>query len=725
MKTSYLLIASALLMIGCASSDDNSEKDSKMSDAPMAKKVPMDLTDHGHTRIDNYYWMRLSDEQKEAPDSARDGQTQDVLDYLNAENAYTKKEMAHTEAFQESLYNEIVGRIKQTDMSIPTKMDGYWYYSRYEEGQDYAVNCRKKGSMDAAEEILLNQPEMAEGHSYFSVGGQSVSTNNNLLVYGVDLVSRRQYTLYIKDLATGELLADKIENTTGGATWANDNRTFFYTRKDPVTLRSSQIYKHVLGTDPASDQMVYEEADETFSCAVFKTKSKDYLMIASFQTLSSEYRFLDANNPEGQWTVIQPRERDLEYSVSQYQENFYIITNADGAKNFKLMKTAVKTPGKANWKEVIPHRTDVLLEGIELFSKHMVVEERSNGLNQIRVMKWDGSGEYYMEFPDPAYSAGVAFNPEFNTSVMRYSYTSLTTPNSTFDFNLDTKESVLLKQQEVMDPNFSVDNYTSERIMVKARDGAEVPVSIVYRKGTKLDGSAPLLLYAYGSYGSSMDAYFSSVRLSMLDRGFVYAIAHIRGGQEMGRHWYEDGKLLKKKNTFTDFIDCGQFLLDNNYSSKDKMFAMGGSAGGLLMGAILNMAPDMWQGVVAEVPFVDVVTTMLDESIPLTTGEWDEWGDPHEKEYYDYMLSYSPYDQVEAKNYPNMFVGTGYWDSQVQYWEPAKWVAKLRDLKTDNNQLLLYCDMEAGHGGASGRFKRHRETAMIYAWMMDQVGITE
>ncbi len=716
-KITLLFFTTALIFAGCgdSSTPDTPEKDD-MTKAPVAKKIAHEHLTHGDSRMDNYQWMRLSDEQKEA--ATPDAQTQDVLDYLNAENAYCEEQLGHTKELQEELYEEIVGRIKQTDQSVPTKVDGYWYYNRYEEGQDYAYYCRKKGTMDAEEEIMLNGPEMGAEHDYFAVGGMSVSGNNNLMVFGIDTVSRRQYTLQVKNLETGELLSDKIENVTGGATWANDNKTFFYTRKDPVTLRSYRIYRHVLGTDAANDVLVYEETDETFGCSVFKTKSKDYLMIACYQTLSTEYRFLDANNPTGEFKIIQPRERDLEYSVAQYGDNFYITTNLD-AKNFRLMKAPISAPGKENWTEMIAHRDDVLLEGIEIFKDFLIVEERSQGLTQIRVKKWASDDEYYLEFQDPAYLAYVGYNPEFDTKVMRYGYTSLTTPNSTYDFNLATKERTLLKQQEVVGGTFSPDNYASERFMVLATDGTEVPVSLVYKKGTKLDGSAPLLLYAYGSYGNSMDPYFSSVRLSLLDRGFVYAIAHIRGGQEMGRDWYENGKLLKKINTFTDFIDCGKYLVDHNYTSQGKLYAMGGSAGGLLMGAVMNMAPDMWNGVIAAVPFVDVVTTMLDESIPLTTGEWDEWGNPNDKVYYDYMKSYSPYDNVVAQNYPNTLITTGYWDSQVQYWEPAKWIAKLRELKTDDNKLLMYCDMESGHGGASGRFKTHRETARMYAFLID------
>lgn len=721
-KQSTLSIGLFLVLAACNQSDQDNSSDSAMPQAPEAKKIAETLVMHGDTRIDNYFWMRLSDAQKEA--DTPDDQTKDVIDYLEAENAYTKEMLADTDSLQEKLFQEIVGRIKQDDESVPVKVDGYWYYSRYQEGKEYPYYCRKKESLEAEEEIMLDGPAMGEPHAYFAIGGYSVSTNNQLLVFGVDTVSRRQYTLRFKNLETGEMLSDEIPETTGGATWANDNKTVFYTKKDPVTLRSFQIYRHELGTDVSQDVLVYQEDDETFNVGIGKTKSKDYLLIASSSTMSDEWRFLDANTPGGEWQVIQPRERGLEYSVSQFESDFYIVNNQD-AQNFKLSKAPIGNPGKAQWQDVIPHRADVLLEGITIFRDFLVVDERNNGLTKLRVMPWNDGEEHYIEFQDPAYTAYTSGNPEFNTQVLRFGYSSLTTPNSTYDYDMVSKERTLLKQQEVMDPSFDPANYTSERIMVPARDGVEVPVSIVYRKD--LDRSKPnnTLLYGYGSYGNSIDAYFSSTRLSMLDRGFIFAIAHIRGGQEMGRQWYEDGKLLKKKNTFTDFIDCGDYLINQGYTTPDHLFAMGGSAGGLLMGAIINMRPEMWKGVVAAVPFVDVVSTMLDESIPLTTGEFDEWGNPKDEQYYHYIKSYSPYDNIEAKAYPNMLVTTGYWDSQVQYWEPAKWVAKLREMKTDDNVLLLHTNLEAGHGGASGRFRRFRETAMEYAFMFKLAGITE
>ncbi len=721
--TSLAAFGLLIFAAGCNSADNSNASEQPMTkiNAPAAKKVRAEMVEHGNTRVDDYFWMRLSDDQKKA--EAPDAQTQDVLDYMNAENAYRDTIMADTKEFQKELFDEIVGRINQTEISVPSKVDGYWYYTRYEEAKEYPYYCRKPESLDNEEAIMLNGPEMATGFSYFAIGGQSVSPNNKMLAYGVDTVSRRQYTVYVKNLETGEILKDRIPETTGGATWANDNKTLFYTKKDPVTLRSYRIYKHVLGTDSANDEVVYEETDETFNTYVYKSKSKKYLIIGSGATMTSEYRFMDANKPNGDWKIIQERVRGLEYSPSHYGDHFYIVNNGNEAKNFKLSRTSINATTQDNWEDVIPHRADVLLEGIEIFKDYLIVEERKAGLTNIRVTTWDKTQDYYLEFQDPAYMAYVGYNPEFDTQTLRYGYTSLTTPNSTYDYDLVSKEKTLLKQQEVMDPSFSPDNYVSERKMATAKDGTQVPVSIVYRKGTKKDGKNPTLLYGYGSYGASMDPYFSSVRLSLLDRGFVYAIAHIRGGQEMGRQWYEDGKLLNKINTFTDFIDCGEFMIKEGYTNSDHLYAMGGSAGGLLMGAVVNMAPDMWNGIVAAVPFVDVVSTMWDESIPLTTGEFDEWGNPQDTTYYEYILSYSPYDQVKKQDYPNMMVTTGYWDSQVQYWEPAKWVAKLREYKTDNNMLVMYCNMDTGHGGASGRFERYKETAMEYAFLLNLEGI--
>ncbi|GAA4969866.1 S9 family peptidase [Algibacter aquimarinus] len=709
-----------VLLFACKS--EQTEKAYLSLKVPEAKKVPKELTIHDDTRIDNYFWMRLSDEQKNA--ETPDSQTQDVLDYLNEENDYLNKTMAHTSELQENLYTEIVNRIKKDDQSVPVNDNGYSYYTRFEEGGDYALYCRKKLEEGAKEEIMLNGPEMAKAYSYYGFGSQSVSPDNKMLAFGIDTISRRQYTIYFKNLETGKLLKDKLSNTGGSATWANDGKTVFYTTKDPQTLRQNKIVKHVIGTNQSDDVVVYEEKDDTFRCGVGKTKSDAYLMIGSFQTLSTEFRYLDANNPDGEWKVIQPREKDLEYSVDHFEDHFYIRTNLN-AKNFKLVKTPVNRTEKENWVDVIPHRSDVYFQGMNLFENHLVAEERKEGLRTIRVIKWDGSDDHYIKFNDPAYVAAPTSNLDFDTNTLRYFYSSLTTPNSTLEYNMDTKEQVLLKQEEVIDSSFSVDNYVSERLYATARDGVKVPISLVYKKGIEKTGKNPLLLYAYGSYGNSMEPTFRSTRLSLLDRGFVYAIAHIRGGQEMGRDWYENGKLLKKKNTFTDFIDVGEFLVNEGFTNSSQLYAQGGSAGGLLMGAILNMKPDLWNGVVAAVPFVDVVSTMLDESIPLTTFEFDEWGNPKNKEYYDYMKSYSPYDNVEAKDYPNILITTGYWDSQVQYWEPAKWIAKLRELKTDDNLLIMDCNMETGHGGASGRFERYKRLALTYAFIFDLEGIKE
>ncbi|WP_228851584.1 S9 family peptidase [Aegicerativicinus sediminis] len=688
---------------------------------PKAKKIPETLTIHGDSRIDNYFWMRLSDEQKNA--SNPDSQTEDVLAYLKEENAYLNLELNHLPDLRETLYNEITGRIKEDDASVPVTENGYSYYTRYEKGKNYPLYCRKKAGINSKEEILLNGPEMAKGKKYFSISNLSVSPNNNLLIFGVDTVSRRRYDLYVKNLETGDIYKDVIGNTTGSGVWANDNKTFFYTSKDLQTLRSNKVFKHKLGTLQSEDKLVFEETDEEFSTWVSKSKSKDYIFIGSFQTLSTEMRYLDADTPDGEFEIIQPRERNLIYRGDHYGDSFYLVTN-NKATNFKLVKAPVKAPGLSNWSDVIPHREDVFIENVELFKDFLVVQEREAGLRQIRVMKWSG-GDYYLPFKDPTYSAYISANPEFDTDLLRYGYSSFTTPNSIYDYNMKTKEQTLLKQDEVMDPNFSSDNYKVERVFAEVRDGTKVPVSIVYKNSTNPSSTTPLLLYGYGSYGSSQNASFNSTILSLLDRGFIYAIAHIRGGQEMGRKWYEDGKLLKKKNTFTDFIDVGRYLVDKNYTSSDHLYAYGGSAGGLLMGAVINMAPGLWNGIIAAVPFVDVVSTMLDETIPLTTFEFDEWGNPKDENYYRYMLSYSPYDNVEAKDYPNMLITTGYWDSQVQYWEPAKWTAKLRELKTDDNQLYLYTDMESGHGGASGRFERFKRFALMYAFILDLEGIKE
>jgi oligopeptidase B len=679
---------------------------------PIVPKIPKTLEIHGDTRVDDYYWLN-------------DRNNPEVIAYLNAENAYRKAKMAHTEDFQKKLFDEIVGRIQQTDMSVPYKSNHYFYYSRFEAGKEYPYQCRKKDSLENAEEIFLDIPNLAKGHPYYAVGGMSVSPDNEQLCYGVDTVSRRLYTLCFKNLKTGAVAPTQIPNTTGGTVWSADNKTIFYTQKDTESLRSCRIYRHTIGTDPANDVLIFEEKDETFNTFVTKTKSKKYIVIGSSSTVSTEYQILEADNPTGNFRIIQPRERDLEYAIAHYENDFYIVTNYQ-AKNFRLMKcNADGNTHKENWIEVIPHRTDVLLEDIDIFKHFLVVSERKEGITRLQIRAWDGSEEHYIDFGESAYMAYTSTNPDFDTAILRLGYTSLTRPNSVFDYNMQTRKLHLLKQEAVLDANFKTENYASERIYATAKDGVLVPISLVYNKKYPKNKKNALLLYAYGSYGHSMDPYFSSPRLSLLDRGFTYAIAHIRGGQEMGRHWYEDGKLLKKKNTFTDFIDCAEHLIANGYTSNNKLTAMGGSAGGLLMGAILNMRPDLWKGVVAAVPFVDVVTTMLDETIPLTTGEFDEWGNPKKKEYYEYIKSYSPYDNVEKKAYPALLITTGLHDSQVQYWEPAKWIAKLRTHRTNRKPLYMYCNMETGHGGASGRFERYKEVAMEYAFLLDLFKITE
>ena len=677
---------------------------------PKATPIPKQLEKFGQTRVDNYYWLKERTDPK-------------VIAYLDAENAYTDAMMAHTKARQKSLYDEIVGRIKQADSTAPVFDNGYYYYTRFETGKQYPTLVRKKGSLESAEEILLDENALAQGHDYFSLGASQVSPNNRLLAYGVDTGGRLFYTIRVKDLSTGKLLDDAIADVTGNLAWANDSQTLFYTKQDPNTLRAYRVYRHRLGSPTSDDRLVYEEADETFSCWIARTKSDRYLMIGSRQTLSTEYRFLDADKPDGEFQVIQPRRPRLEYSADHLDGHFYIRTNRD-AKNFKLVRAPVQSPGLDHWEEVVPHRADVFLERFELFRDFLVVEERRDGLIRLRIRPWSGAGEHQVDFGEPAYLAHIGPNHELDSDKLRFVYTSLTTPQSSYDYDMHTKSKTLVKREEVLG-GFDPANYVTERLHATAKDGVKVPISIVYRKGFAKDGSRPLLLYGYGSYGASMDASFQTERLSLLDRGFAYAIAHIRGGQELGREWYESGKLLKKKNTFTDFIACAEHLIREKYTRPDRLFAQGGSAGGLLMGAVINLRPDLFNGVVAQVPFVDVVTTMLDPTIPLTTSEYDEWGNPGDRTYFDYILSYSPYDNVEAKKYPNILVTTSLQDSQVQYWEPAKWVAKLRATKTDTNCLLLRTYKEGSHGGVSGRYRRYEQTAFIYAFLLDLAGIME
>ena len=717
MKNSIFIVFILLATTACQTAQNKQMKE------PIAKAIPSQLNYHSDTLIDDYFWMRLSDAQKESEQA--DPQTQDVLDYLVEENSFLDAHMSDTKVLQDTLFQEYVSRIKQDDESVPYSDNGFTYYSKFEEGEDYKRYFRKKNEGAGKEELLLDLPELAKDQNYFALGDWSVSTDNQLLAFSTDLVSRREYTIYIKNLATGEVFKDKIENTTGSITWANDNKTLFYVKQDEATLRSHKIFKHVLGTDASMDELVFEEKDETFSCSVYKSKSSKYLFIASYQTLSTEFRFLDADNPAGEWSIVQPRERNLEYSVSHYKDSFFIRTNLD-AKNYQLMKTSVAKPSKENWKVLIPHRENVFLSGLNIFKNYLVLNERKNGLTEMRVMNWETGEEHYISFNDPTYSLFANINLDFDTDLFRFSYTSLTTPSSVYEYNLFSKERVLLKQQEVLGGKFDASNYVSERLYATSRDGeTQVPISIVYKKGFTKDGSAPVLLYGYGSYGANMNPYFSTSRLSLLDRGFAFAIAHVRGGQEMGRDWYENGKLLKKKNTFNDFIDCGKFLVDTKFTSPSHLYAQGGSAGGLLMGAIINMEPNLWNGVIAGVPFVDVINTMWDETIPLTTGEFDEWGNPKDKVYYDYIKSYSPYNNVQKMDYPNLLITTGYWDSQVQYWEPAKWIAKLRAYRTNTNLLMMSCNMDVGHGGASGRFESLKEIALEHAFLLKLEDISE
>ena len=707
LKIRIALFIVLIMAVSCQNQNQNME----VIEAPKAKRIPVKLEKHDDIRVDDYYWLNQRDNKE-------------VLAYLEEENNFYNALTDHTKSFQKELFEEMKGRIKEDDSSLPYKLNGYWYITRYEIGKEYPIYSRKKDNLEAVEEIMFNCNELAEGHEYFELRGVTVSPDNKLAAFGTDTISRRQYHIQIKNLETGEIYADKIDNTTGSAAWANDNKTLFYTKKDPVTLRSDKIYKHVLGNPSEKDELIFHEQDSTFNTFVYKSKSKKYIIIGSYSTLTSEFQILNANNPNGDFKLFSEREKGLEYSVYHFENNFYILTNRDKATNFKLMKVDEKNTSSEHWEEFISHRPTILLEDIEIFKDYYVLTERDNGLSKLKITKWDDSDSYYIPFESETYVAYPYANPDFDTDNFRYVFNSMTSPYAIIDFNMNTKVKEIKKEQEVLGGKFNKDNYRSERIWAEARDGAKVPISLIYHKDTELDGSSPLLQYGYGSYGSTSDPYFSSVRLSLLDRGFIFAIAHVRGGEYLGRPWYEAGKLLNKKNTFTDFIDCSKFLIEKKYTSKEHLYAYGGSAGGLLMGAIVNMNPELYNGVIAAVPFVDVITTMLDDSIPLTTGEFDEWGDPNNKEHYDYMKSYSPYDNVLAKDYPNMLVTTGLHDSQVQYWEPAKWVAKLRVHKTDENKLFLYTNMDAGHGGASGRFEALKETAKEYSFLIDLEGKT-
>lgn len=716
-----LIILLIWIALGCSKPAKENTMEKKEANAPIAEKVDSVLTTHGDARVDPYFWMRLTDEQK--IDEQPDEQTAKVVSYLTAENKYVDQQLKETEGLQTKLYDEIVGRISQKDESVPYFENGYWYYTRFEAGSEYPIYCRKLSTLSAEEQIILNVNALAEGYDYYAASGLSVSPDNKILAFAEDTLSRRVYSYRFIDLTTNKYLDDVISNAEPGGAWANDNQTFFYTTKNKVTLLSEKIWRHSLGDSQDNDAMMFFEEDPSFYIGVSRSKSGKYIQIEESSTETDDYWILAADKPMGKFQQFTPRVEKMKYSVHHFEDKFYVLTNWD-ATNFRLMETPTATTTRTSWKEVLPHRTEVLISDIEIFDNWLVLQERSNALTKLRVINQQSKEEHYISFDEPAYVVYSSTNPEFSTETLRFGYSSLTTPNSIYDYNMSTRKRELKKQSEVVGGH-EAGAYITERLFAEARDGSSIPISLVYKKGTMIDGSSPLLQYGYGSYGYSMDPWFSSVRISLLDRGFIYAIAHIRGGQEMGRQWYEGGKMFKKKNTFNDFVDVSRYLINEKYTSEEHLYAMGGSAGGLLMGAVVNQAPELYNGIIAAVPFVDVVSTMLDESIPLTTGEFDEWGNPKDLESYEYMLSYSPYDQVSAQDYPNMMVTTGYFDSQVQYWEPAKWVAKLREKKTDDNLLLFHTNMEAGHGGASGRFRRYKETAREYAFFLKLEGINE
>ncbi|BAY43596.1 oligopeptidase B [Scytonema sp. HK-05] len=674
---------------------------------PIAEKQPQVLELHGEQRVDNYFWMREQNNPK-------------VIAYLEAENAYTNAMMQHTEALQTKLYEEMLSRIKETDLSVPYRKDDYYYYSRTEEGKAYPIFCRKKGSLDAPEQVLLDQNELAKEHEFLSLGVLQVSPNHQILAYSIDTSGAEEYTLFFLDLRTFELYPESISETNYSLAWGNDNQTVFYTKIDEAN-RPFQLFRHTLGNSVDEDALIYQEPDDAYHLYVGKTRSQAYILMSVGSTITSEVYYLDANNPIGSFQLIHPRHTGVLYDVDHHSDDFYIVTNEE-AINFKLMKTSVASPAKENWQTVIPHREDVLLSGVSLFANHMVIYERKGGLPIGRVQNLSTGEEHNITFPEPTYNFYESSNPEFNTTILRFNYTSFITPQSVFDYDMETNERELKKETEVLG-GYDRTQYKSEWLMATAKDGTQIPISIVYKQGIKKDGKNPLYLTGYGSYGASYPASFSSNRLALLDRGIVFAVAHIRGGEEMGRKWYEDGKFLKKKNTFTDFIACAEYLIGEKWTSSDRLAISGGSAGGLLMGAVMNMRPDLFKVVVADVPFVDVVTTILDTSLPLSAMEWEEWGNPNDKVYYDYMKSYSPYDNVEAKDYPDTLIVAGLNDSRVKYWEPAKWTAKLRELKTDNNILLLKTNMGAGHGGASGRYESLKELAFEYAFVLDRLGL--
>jgi len=670
---------------------------------PKADQRPYQHKTHNDIRVDEYFWLK----ERENPE---------VIDYLERENDYYLKSTAHTIDFQEDLFEEMKARIKEDDSSVPYFYNGYWYISRFESGKEYSIYIRKKASLDAEEEVIFDCNEMAEGHQYFRLVGITISPDNTKAAFSIDTISRRLYTTKVKNLITGKYLSTSIKNTTGGVVWARDNKTLFYTKKDTETLRSQAIFKHNIISNRS--ELVYEEKDDTFSVYVMDSKSEDYIFISSYSSLTTEFQYIKSNEPSDKFKYIQKRQRGLEYSISHFGDYFYIFTNADDALNYKIMRTPVSSTERSNWVDFVPHRPSVLLEDLDIFRDYMVLTERENGLSRIRIQSWDGSKDAYLPILGETYTLYTSTNLDFNTSKLRYAFNSLTNPSSVLEYDMETGDIITLKEQEVLG-SFDKSDYISKRLWASASDGVKVPISIVRHKDTQLNSETPILQYAYGSYGSTIDPNFSTTRLSLLNRGFAFAIAHVRGGEYMGRNWYEDGKLFNKKNTFSDFISCSKFLIEQGYTSLDHLYAYGGSAGGLLMGVILNDAPEIYNGVISAVPFVDVMTTMLDETIPLTTSEYDEWGNPNDKDYYSYMKSYSPYDNVKAQDYPNLLVTSGFHDSQVQYWEPAKWVARLRELKTNKKQLYLNTDMEAGHGGASGRFDALKETAKKYSFLLE------
>jgi len=671
---------------------------------PSAKKIPKELKKFDSKRVDNYFWLKNRDDPK-------------VIEYLEKENDYFKKMTSDTEDFQETIYNEIKKKIKEDDQSVPYFLNGYWYLTKYQKNKNYPIYLRRKSDLNSKDQILFDCNLLAEGYEYFNLSNIKISPNNKFAAYSVDTLSRRLYTIRIKNLHTGEVLNDQIINTSGGFAWANDNKTLFYTNRDSDTLRNDKILRHEIGTKSKDDKIVFHEKDNTFYTSVSKSKSNKFIIISSHSTLTSEFQFLDANKPLDNFRLFNQRKRGLEYSINHYEKFFYIITNIDNAKNYKLMKTPIGGTEYENWINVIDHRKDVLIEGIDIFKNYLVISERANGLNRINVRKWDDSESYYLDFKSETFSSYTTTNVDFDTNILRYGFNSLTQPPSIIDFNMSSKKKTIRKQQQVLDDNFKNKNYISERIWSQSEDGTKIPISLVYKKGLIKNNKNPLLLYGYGSYGNTIDPYFSVSRLSLLDRGFVFAIAHVRGSEYMGRKWYDEGKLLKKINTFKDFITCTKHLISEGYTNTNQTYAYGGSAGGLLMGSVINLEPELYNGVIAAVPFVDVLTTMLDETIPLTTGEYDEWGNPNNEEFYNYILSYSPYDNVKKMKYPNLLVTTGLYDSQVQYWEPAKWVAKLRELKVGENLLLLKTNMDSGHGGASGRFDALKEVAREYVFL--------